>query len=108
MGLVLEGFLALAVIVTLAWLWTVRGSVGKDAEMARQASVQAAQARERAAREARLYRTGEPLHCLGCDTRFFGPLGEDGCPKCHLAALVVTEDEFECGRQAPPHGAEGN
>ncbi len=108
MGLVLEGFLALAVVVALAWQWSLRGSVGKDMEAYRQAAEQKVQARERARQTARLYRTEEPLRCLGCGACFGGPLGERGCPKCHLAVLVVTEKEYERGQQTPPHEAEGN
>ncbi len=108
MGLVLEGLFALAVVLALVWLWTVRGSVGKDVDAARQQAVQVAQGQERAAREARLYQPGISLRCLGCDARFLGPLGETGCPQCHLASLVVTEDEFERGRQASGRRPEGN
>lgn len=108
MGLVLEGLFALAVIIALVWLWSVRGSVGKDAEAARQQAAQETQTREREARQARLYRAGEPLHCLGCDAQFVGPLGEDGCPQCHLAALVITQEEWERGRQAALRAGEGN
>lgn len=104
MGLVLEGFLALAAIVALAWQWSLRSSVGKDMEAAKQKT----KARERERQIARLYRTEEPLRCLGCGASFGGPLGERGCPKCHLAVLVVTEKEYERGQQTPPHEAEGN
>ncbi len=108
MGLVLEGFFALAVVVALAWQWSLRSSVGKDIEAARQAAEQKTKARERERQTARLYRTEEPLRCLGCGARFGGPLGANGCPKCHLAVLVVTEDEYQRGQQTPPHGAEGS
>lgn len=108
MGLVLEGFLALAVVVALVWQWSLRSSVGKDIEAARHAAEQRVKARERARQTARLYRTEEPLRCLGCGASFGGPLGARGCPKCHLAVLVVTEKEYERGQQTPPHEAEGN
>ncbi len=106
MGLVLEGLFALAIVLALAWLWTVRESVGKDIGAAREQAAREAQARERDARQARLYRTSEPLRCLGCEARFLGPLGEDGCPQCHLAALVVTEEEGERGRLAAGRSGE--
>lgn len=101
--MVVEGFFALAVVLALAWVWVVVNSVVKDIVAARKAAAQTAQTRERDARTARLYRTGEKLHCLGCGAQFAGPLGEDGCPQCHLAVLVVTEDEYRRG-QAQPGG----
>ena len=34
---------------------------------------------------------GQPLICLGCQGRFFGPMPEDGCPNCRIASLVVPD-----------------
>lgn len=107
MGLVLEGLFALALIAAAVWLWSVRGSVTKDADDARQQAARDTQARARAQREARLYASGVLLRCLGCDLQFAGPLAEDGCPQCHLASLVVAEDEYQAGRQAA-RDAKGN
>lgn len=100
MGLVIEGMFALAAVLALAWLWTMRGSVGRDMEAQKRQAVQVKQVQERMAREAKLYQPGVALRCLGCDARFVGPLSETGCPQCHLASLVVTEDECRSGRQA--------
>lgn len=99
MGLVIEGVFAMAVIAGIGWLWSLRRSVIQDASAARAAATQDAQARERAAREANLYRTKEKLRCLGCDTDFAGPLTEAGCPNCHLSSLVVTDEEYRRGRE---------
>ncbi len=43
---------------------------------------------------AKLYQAGIPLICLGCNTRFEGPMPSDGCPQCHMSTLVVTMDEY--------------
>lgn len=106
--MVVEGFFALAVVLGLAWIWGTASSAGKDKQAARREAVQTAQMHDRDARTARLYRTGEPLRCLGCGAGFLGPLGEDGCPQCHLAVLVITDAEYRRGQAPPGKQAEGN
>lgn len=100
MGLVIEGLFALALIVVALWLWSLRSSVAQDQAERQRIQIEAQQARERAAREARLYRKGEKLRCLGCEAQFLGPLPDTGCPQCHIASLVVTEREYQQGKQA--------
>lgn len=90
MGLVIEGLFALGVVLVFCWLWSLRGSVVKDQAEARRRQEEECAAQERAKREARLYRKGEKLRCLGCGATFLGPLPDTGCPECHLSALVVT------------------
>lgn len=99
MGLIIEGLFALAVILAVLWLWSLRGSVVKDKAEAQQRQEEEVLAREQAKREARLYRKGEKLRCLGCGAEFLGPLGDTGCPQCHLASLVVTQRDFERDQQ---------
>lgn len=106
MGMVLEGFFVVALLLAAMWLWSVRGSVRKDVTDTRAQEAKATLARERAAREARLYQDGEPLRCLGCEAQFLGPLSDTGCPQCHLSALVVTESDYERGRQAAAQQAQ--
>ena len=55
-----------------------------------------------AEKEARLYQADVPLICLGCETRFVGPLSSDGCPNCHLSSLVVTQEEHTKNGEAQP------
>lgn len=94
MGIVLAGFLALAVIVAVVWALSLQKSAASDrAEIARQEAEQ--EARQRAAEEeAKLMRKGVRLHCMSCGADFTGPLPDEGCPQCHIRSLVVTEAEF--------------
>lgn len=100
MGLVLEGLFALGLILVVLWLWSLRGSVAKDAATNRERQAQAALDREKAEREARLVRPGELLRCLSCEKTFLGPLPATGCPFCHLAAFVVAEADWKQRPQA--------
>ncbi len=99
MGLVMEGLFALGVILVALWLWSLRGSLVRDQAEARKRRAEEQAAQERAKRDARLYRKGEKLRCLGCGARFLGPLPDTGCPQCHLASLVVTERDFARDQQ---------
>ncbi len=99
MGLVFEGLFALGLVVFVVWLLTLRRSVGQDQAEAEAQQRREQQAREREERDARLFRPGEPLRCLGCDTTFLGPLPDTGCPRCHLATLVVPEQDYQQARQ---------
>lgn len=100
MGLVFEGLFALGLVLFVVWLLTLRRSVGHDQAEHEAQQRREQQAREREEREARLYRPGEPLRCLGCDSTFVGPMPDTGCPHCHLATLVVAESDYLAGRQA--------
>ena len=93
MQIVMEGLLALGLLLAGLWFWSVRGSVARDQAEAQRRQKQEDEQRAQAEREARLGRKGERLRCLSCDTAFRGPLPEDGCPRCHLAAFVVPEAE---------------
>ena len=99
MGLVIEGLFALGVILLALWLWSLRGSVQKDQAEARRRRTEEQAAQEQTRREAKLYRKGVKLRCLGCGATFLGPLPDTGCPQCHLASLVVTERDFERDQQ---------
>ena len=93
MEFVMAGLFALAVALIGLWAWSLSASARRDRQ---EAQARAREEQERAAeaeREARLYRPGEPLQCLGCGYKFLGPLPDTGCPQCHLSALVVTEAE---------------
>lgn len=106
MGLVLEGLFALGLILVVLWLWSLRGSVAKDAATNRERQAQAALDREKAEREARLVRPGELLRCLSCEKTFLGPLPATGCPFCHLAAFVVAEADWQQRPQAAVQNGE--
>ena len=84
MELVMGGLSALAIVLIVLWALSLKSSVAHDRE--------AAAERERAAR---LYQKGVRLRCLGCGQKFGGPLTNAGCPKCHLAAFVVTEADYK-------------
>jgi hypothetical protein len=113
MGLVFAGLFTAAVVLVALWLYSLIGSARLDRIAAiRKAQDQAKQA-EQAAREARLYNAGEPLRCMGCGATFLGPLPDIGCPNCHMAALVVTEADYQdqqrkasqgVGGELPPRG----
>ena len=101
MQLVFDGMLTCGVVLVGLWLWSLRGSVTRDiteAEAARR------EAHEKAVREARLARKGEPLRCVNCDKKFRGPLTEAGCPQCRLASFVLPEAEYQEKRKQAQHG----
>jgi len=95
MQFIIDGFLALALLLAGAWLWSVQVSLARDRAVTAREEADAAARQAQAEREARLHRRGERLHCLSCGKSFRGPLPEDGCPRCHLAAFVVPKDETE-------------
>ena len=68
-------------------------SARKDREAAEKKAAQAKQEKAAALEEARKYQPGARLICLGCETRFPGPLSDSGCPHCHLLSLVVVAEE---------------
>ena len=68
-------------------------SARKDRDDNMRKSAQAVSEASVALEEARKYQPGARLLCLGCETRFSGPLTEAGCPHCHLVSLVVTESK---------------
>lgn len=104
MELVMGGFFTLGLVLVGLWAWSLAASARRDRQEAQAREREAQEKRERAAREARLYRRGERLQCLGCGHTFLGPLTDEGCPQCHLAALVVTEAE---ARKEQMHGNNG-
>ncbi len=86
MSLIFAGLFTLGLVLVVLFLWSLAASLKRDG-----AAAEDRQRRE--AREAELHRTGAPLRCLSCGTRFPGPLGAHGCPECRLESLVVPEDE---------------
>ncbi len=101
MQLVFDGMLTCGIVLVGLWLWSLRGSVTRDkteAEIARR------EANEKAVREARLARKGEPLRCVSCDKKFRGPLTDLGCPHCHLASFVLPEAEYQEKMQQEKRG----
>ena len=93
MEFVMGGVFALGLGLVLFWAWSLSVSTRRDRQEAEERAREAQERRDREAREARLRRRGAALQCLGCGHKFPGPLTDDGCPQCHLAALVVTEAE---------------
>jgi len=93
MQMVMDGLLALSLIVAGLWFWSVRGSVSRDRAKAQEHRRQADEAAILAAREAKLQRKGERLRCLGCGKGFRGPLPPTGCPRCGLSAFVVPQSD---------------
>ena len=91
MQMVMDGFLALGLLLAGFWVWSVRGSVANDRAEAEKQKAEAEKQKAEAEREAKLQRKGERLHCLSCGKTFRGPLPPDGCPNCRLAAFVVPE-----------------
>lgn len=94
MELVLSGLSALALIVLVLFVLSLRGSLARDRAEAEEVRAEAEKARWDAARTAALQRKGAKLRCLGCETQFRGPLEPTGCPECGLESLVVTEAEY--------------
>lgn len=90
MGLIIDGLFALCLILLVLWVLSLRGSITRDKAEAQERQQEAQEAAERAVREARLLRPGENLRCLGCEYSFLGPLPDTGCPRCHLAAMVIS------------------
>lgn len=100
MGFVTEALFLVGLACGAAWLLSLRKSVAKDVAAARERQKQAEEACALAERDAKLLRPGEALRCLGCEATFDGPLPSGGCPQCHLAALVVTEEDYRKGKRA--------
>lgn len=65
----------------------------KDRAAAEKKAAQAQKEKAAAQEESRKYQVGARLICLGCETRFPGPLSDAGCPQCHLLSLVVVAEE---------------
>lgn len=74
-------------------------SARKDRAAAEAKAVHAKQEAAASREESRKYQPGVRLICLGCETRFPGPLSDAGCPHCHLLSLVVVAEE----RSAKPN-----
>lgn len=68
-------------------------STRKDRKEAEKKAGLARQEQAAAREEKRKYQPGARLICLGCETRFPGPLTDAGCPQCHLLSLVVVAEE---------------
>jgi Zn finger protein HypA/HybF involved in hydrogenase expression len=99
MGLVVGDLLILTAIVTAGGLVALAISKRKDATLLEQDRLRRLHETERAKREAKLYEDGIPLICIGCETKFVGPLTSSGCPTCHSTTLVVTEQEMNASRE---------
>ncbi len=93
MELVMAGLFTLALLLLALWAWSLGSSLRRDRGEAAAREHQAQERRAWEAREARLRVPGVPLRCLGCGGTFTGPLPDEGCPHCHLSALVVPEEE---------------
>ena len=68
-------------------------SAKKDCAADAQKSAQFQKEQAAALEESRKHQPGTRLLCLGCETRFLGPLTDAGCPRCHLLSLIVTEQQ---------------
>ena len=68
-------------------------SAKKDREADARKLAQTQKQQAAASEESRKYQPGVRLICLGCETRFPGPLTDAGCPCCPLLSLVVTEQK---------------
>ncbi len=95
MGLVIDGMVAALLLVAVAFVWSLRSSLLHDRVIAKQQQASASVRKLKAERDASMYRAGTPLHCVGCGLAFTGPLTDDGCPECHVATLVITEQEYQ-------------
>lgn len=96
MGPLLEALFALAVVVAGVWFVIVART---EAAERQEAELAAAEKERRRRHDEKIDIPGEPLRCLNCDTCFEGPVTDDGCPSCHLATLIVTEEEYEHERR---------
>jgi rubrerythrin len=92
MGFILDMFGALAIAAVLIWVWFMSKSMARDREAALESRKQEEAHLKDEILQKRLARPGEPLRCMGCDLRFDGPLPDTGCPRCHVASLVVPDD----------------
>jgi ribosomal protein L40E len=99
MGLVMAGFLAIVVIVVLIWVFSLQKSASADREELARQEAEEAEKKRQAEAEAQLLRKGVALRCMGCGAQFRGPLSDEGCPKCHIRSLVVTESEYRKSQQ---------
>lgn len=68
-------------------------SAKKDRAEAARKAARTAEEQAAALEENRKYQPGVRLICLGCETRFTGPLSHAGCPHCHLLSLVTVAEE---------------
>ena len=93
MEFVMGGLVALGLLLLALWAWSLAASARRDKLEAEAQARDEQERRAREAQEARLRQKGVRLQCLNCGWKFLGPLTDDGCPQCHLSALVVTEAE---------------
>ena len=93
MEFVMGGLFALGIVLLALWAWSLAASARRDRQEAEARAREEQERHAREAQEARMRRKGERLQCLGCGRKFLGPLTDDGCPQCHLSALVVTQAE---------------
>lgn len=86
-------FILVALLIGGGLLALFLQSAKKDRVAAAQKLAQSQKEQEATRDESRKYQPGVRLLCLGCETRFLGPLTDAGCPRCHLLSLVVTEQK---------------
>lgn len=82
MQFVLAPIVILAVLALLIWSFFFRATLWHE-RIVRDTR------KRNADFDQRLRTPGEPLRCLNCGNAFTGPIGELGCPKCSVAALVI-------------------
>jgi hypothetical protein len=92
MSLILSALFTVGLVAVLIWAAALVRTADSERRAAR---ALADEERKRLATDVELHKPDAPLRCLNCGAAFIGPLTEDGCPKCHLGSLVVTELEYQ-------------
>jgi hypothetical protein len=94
MGIVIGDLLVLLTLAGVGGFFIYTKSERRDRHQQQKLRETEAEALKKAEMDAKRYEAGIPLICLGCETRFLGPLSGDGCPNCHVLSLVVTQDQI--------------
>jgi hypothetical protein len=89
MGIVILTLVAAAAIFFGVWALAMKKAQDAERAAARIADLKDAEKAQAERDLASLKEPGASLYCLGCGTRFEGPLTGDGCPECRLSTLVV-------------------
>ncbi len=82
MPFILPGILVIGLFTLVVWWQFFRAAIRRERTVR--------DARRREVDFERLLLTpNEPLYCVACREIFRGPLGELGCPSCHVQAFVI-------------------
>jgi hypothetical protein len=108
MGIVISTCLLIGLICIAFWLYSLYNSAVAD-RLARQSQEREEALRlERERKDSLLRKPGVMLRCMSCNAAFPAPLPDIGCPECHIASFVVTEEEYQKSKEEARNIVENN